>query len=102
MFGFNLHNNSTRVKSEYMLLIEFGYNGNDGVLRGNFTCREGGVRFCVIVWSGECILVDFIKTVSKRSKKSMYPGLQEQERSKSMDCGATRTRTRTVMRKNKA
>ena len=62
--------------------------GMMGFLRGNFTCREGGVRFCVRVWSGECILVDFIKTVSKSSKKSMYPGLQVQEGSKSMDCGA--------------
>ena len=60
-----------------------------GFLRGNFTCREGGVRLWVRVWNGECILVDFIKTVSKSSRKSMYPGLQEQkERSESMDCGA--------------
>ena len=63
--------------------------GMMGFLRGNFTCREGGVRLWVRVWSGECILVDFVKTVSKSSRKSMYPGLQEQKgRSESMDCGA--------------
>ena len=33
--------------------MEFGYNGNDGVLWGNFTCREGGVRLWVRVWSDE-------------------------------------------------
>ena len=50
---------------------------------------EDGVRLLVRVWSGECILVDFIKTVSKSSRKSMYPGLQEEKgRSESMDCGA--------------
>ena len=63
--------------------------GMTGFLRGYFTCREGGVRFCMRVWSGESILVDFIKNVSKSSKKSMYLGLQEQkERSELMDCGA--------------
>ena len=36
------------------------------------------MRLWVRVWSGECILVDFIKTVSKSSRKSMHPGLQEQ------------------------
>ena len=47
------------------------------------------MRLWVRVWSGECILVDFIKTVSKSSRKSMYPGLQEQKgRSESMDWGA--------------
>ena len=62
--------------------------GMMGFLRGNFTCREGDVRLWVRVWSGECILVDFIKTVSKSSRKSMYLGLQEQKgRSESMDCG---------------
>ena len=43
--------------------MKFGYNGNDGVLRGNFTCKLGGVRLWVRVWSSECISVDFIKTV---------------------------------------
>ena len=33
--------------------MEFGYNGMMGVLSGNFTCREGGVRLRVRVWSGE-------------------------------------------------
>ena len=51
--------------------------GMMGFLRGNFTCREGGVRLWVRVWSGECVLVDFNKTVSKSTRKSMYPGLQE-------------------------
>ena len=47
------------------------------------------MRLWVRVWSGECILIDFIKTVSKSLRKSMYPGLQEQkERSELMDCDA--------------
>ena len=49
--------------------------GMMGMLRGNF-CREGGVRLWVRVWSGECILVDFIKTVSKSSRKSMCPEIR--------------------------
>ena len=35
--------------------MELGYNGNDGVLRGNFTCRVAGWYdiLWVRVWSGE-------------------------------------------------
>ena len=62
-----------------------------GFLRGTqFNLQRG---WCEIVgesdWSGDCILVDFIKIVLKISRKSMYQGLQEQKgRSESMDCGA--------------
>ena len=50
-------------------------------------------------WSGR-ILVDFIKTVSKSSRKSIYPGLQEQKERSDIDgLGCI---YRTVMRKYKA
>ena len=61
--------------------------------------QRGWYEIVVIVWSGKSISVDFIKTVSKSSRKSMYPGLQEQkERSEIDGYGACRT----LMKKYKA
>ena len=58
------------------------------------------MRLWVRVWSDEGILVVFIRTVSKSSRESMYPGLQEQkERS---EIGGLWCMYRTVMRKYKA
>ena len=45
-------------------------------------------------------MVDFIKTVSKSSMKSMYPGLQEQKEGSDID--GLWCMYRTVMRKYKA
>ena len=46
------------------------------------------------------MLVDFIRTVSKSSRKTMYPGLQEQKERSEID--VLWCMYRTVMRKYKA